>query len=32
MNAITDALGITDMDMPATPHKIWQIIAEKEGK
>ena len=32
MNAITDALGIEDMDMPATPHRIWQAIAAKEGQ
>ena len=31
MNAIVDALaplGITDFDMPATPHRIWRAIRE----
>ncbi|HIG39313.1 MAG: xanthine dehydrogenase family protein molybdopterin-binding subunit [bacterium] len=32
INAITDALGILDMDMPATPYKIWQIISAQEGQ
>ena len=29
MNAVVDALsefGITHIDMPATPHRIWQAI------
>ncbi|WP_456306397.1 hypothetical protein [Oleomonas cavernae] len=26
INAITDALGIRHIDMPATPLKIWQTI------
>ena len=26
MNAITDALGISHMDMPATPEKIWRAL------
>ena len=25
INAITDALGIRDMDMPATPEKVWRL-------
>lgn len=25
MNAITDALGVLHMDMPATPERVWQI-------
>ena len=24
MNAVTDALGVTHMDMPATPEKVWR--------
>lgn len=28
INAITDALGIRDMDMPATPEKVWRAIRE----
>ncbi len=26
MNAIVDALGITHMDMPATPEKVWRAL------
>ena len=29
MNALVDALsevGVTHIDMPATPHRIWQAI------
>jgi len=26
MNAITDALGIKDMSMPATPEKVWRAL------
>jgi len=36
MNAVTDALkavGVPDIDMPATPHRVWQAIqAAKSGK
>jgi carbon-monoxide dehydrogenase large subunit len=31
MNAIVDALGpfgITDIDMPATPERVWRAIQE----
>ena len=31
MNALVDALrelGITNLDMPATPEKVWRIIHE----
>ena len=28
INAITDALGVECIDMPATPEKIWRIIQE----
>jgi len=28
VNAITDALGGRDIDMPATPEKVWRIIRE----
>ncbi len=34
MNAVVDALaplGITHIDMPATPHKIWQAIEQAKG-
>jgi len=34
MNAIIDALrseyGITNMDMPATPHRVWQAIQDAQ--
>ena len=33
-NAIVDALsplGITHMDIPITPYKVWQILQEKRG-
>ena len=26
MNAVTDALGIRDMPMPATPHNVWNAM------
>jgi carbon-monoxide dehydrogenase large subunit len=29
INAVLDALrplGVTDFDMPATPHRVWQAI------
>jgi carbon-monoxide dehydrogenase large subunit len=29
MNAITDALGVKDIAMPATPQRIWRIIRDK---
>jgi carbon-monoxide dehydrogenase large subunit len=37
MNAVVDALsdyGIRHVDMPATPHRVWQAInaAKKENK
>jgi carbon-monoxide dehydrogenase large subunit len=34
MNAVCDALaplGITQFDMPATPHRVWAAIAAKRG-
>ena len=27
MNAVTDALGVKEFDMPATPERVWQAIA-----
>ena len=35
INAVIDALsplGVTDMSMPATPHRIWQAIQAASGK
>jgi len=29
MNAITDALGVRDVEMPATPQRIWRIANQK---
>ena len=34
MNAVCDALspyGVTDMDMPATPKRIWEAINSNGG-
>jgi carbon-monoxide dehydrogenase large subunit len=31
MNAVLDALaplGVKDMDMPASPHRVWKTIQE----
>jgi carbon-monoxide dehydrogenase large subunit len=32
MNAITDALGIKDMPMPATPQNVWAAIQRNKVK
>ena len=35
VNAVVDALspyGITDIDMPASPWKVWQAIQESQGR
>jgi carbon-monoxide dehydrogenase large subunit len=29
MNAITDALGVKDMPMPATPQAVWTALKNK---
>jgi carbon-monoxide dehydrogenase large subunit len=29
MNALTDALGVKDLEMPATPQRIWR--ARQDG-
>jgi carbon-monoxide dehydrogenase large subunit len=26
MNAITDALGVRDLPMPASPHRVWKAM------
>jgi aerobic carbon-monoxide dehydrogenase large subunit len=31
INAVTDALGIKDIAMPATPEKVWRACREREG-
>jgi len=28
MNALTDALGLRDIEMPATPQRIWRACRE----
>jgi carbon-monoxide dehydrogenase large subunit len=32
MNAITDALGIKDMPMPASPQNVWAAIQANKVK
>ncbi len=32
MNAITDALGIRNFDMPATPEKVWRALNGMEAR
>ena len=32
INALTDALGIKDLAMPATPQRVWQAIQENQVK
>ena len=29
MNALTDALGVKDMPMPATPQTVWTACKQK---
>ncbi|TVR08660.1 MAG: xanthine dehydrogenase family protein molybdopterin-binding subunit [Salinarimonadaceae bacterium] len=31
MNALVDALGVTHIDMPATPQAVWRAIGEARG-
>ena len=34
INAVLDALkplGVTDIDMPATPHRVWQAIQNAQA-
>jgi len=28
MNALTDALGVKDLEMPATPQRIWRACQD----
>ena len=32
INAITDALGVRDFEMPATPERVWRAIREADGR
>jgi CO/xanthine dehydrogenase Mo-binding subunit len=32
MNAITDALGVRDVEMPATSERVWRAIQSGKGK
>jgi carbon-monoxide dehydrogenase large subunit len=29
MNALTDALGVRDLEMPATPERVWRALQQK---
>jgi carbon-monoxide dehydrogenase large subunit len=29
VSALLDALGVADLEMPATPHRLWQAIMRK---
>ncbi|HEX2826973.1 MAG TPA: xanthine dehydrogenase family protein molybdopterin-binding subunit [Burkholderiales bacterium] len=31
MNAITDAIGVKDLPMPATPQTVWRALREKDA-
>jgi carbon-monoxide dehydrogenase large subunit len=34
MNALADALrerGIDHIDMPATPHRVWQVLRDRQS-
>ena len=31
INAITDAIGINELTMPATPQKVWQALRSAAG-
>jgi aerobic carbon-monoxide dehydrogenase large subunit len=32
IGAITDALGITHLEMPATPERVWRTIQASNSK
>jgi carbon-monoxide dehydrogenase large subunit len=32
INAITDALGVHDLEMPATPERVWRAIQQSQTK
>jgi carbon-monoxide dehydrogenase large subunit len=32
MNAVTDALGVRDLPMPATPQRVWLAIRQQQGR
>jgi aerobic carbon-monoxide dehydrogenase large subunit len=32
INAISDALGVRDVEMPATPERVWQTIQQNKTK
>lgn len=31
MNAVTDAIGVNDISMPATPEKLWRALQQRNG-
>jgi aerobic carbon-monoxide dehydrogenase large subunit len=32
MNAVTDALGVVEVAMPATPEKVWRVLQAQAGR
>ena len=32
INAITDAIGVAHLDMPATPEKVWAALQSAQGE
>jgi len=31
MSAVADALGVTHIDMPATPERVWRALRDKQA-
>jgi carbon-monoxide dehydrogenase large subunit len=31
MNAITDAIGVKDLPMPASPHNVWRALKSRKA-
>jgi carbon-monoxide dehydrogenase large subunit len=31
INAITDALGVREIEMPATPQRVWRVANKKSA-
>jgi carbon-monoxide dehydrogenase large subunit len=32
MNALTDALGVRDLEMPATPERVWRALQQTKTR
>jgi len=32
MNAVTDALGVRDVEMPATPERVWRALQQANSR